>query len=187
MAHFFTMEVPRLKRCKSDRNRYYQVILQSVFTKDIYVIKVKDVSLNCIRFYLNIQLPCELPAGEYNYFIVTSEDWAADMLDPDIIRKTGYLTDKEAVSNNGMFIVFGDKLLVTKYFRAKLYSGGKAVTAWGNDFAFKQASQDVRGEGEIIRHLDILGNGLLKYDTAEPIVENVKAYKNRKRYKAYGK
>lgn len=146
----------KLKRCMEDACNLYQVILQNTYTKEVFVYKVRDFSANNIRFCFRFIMPeC---TGDYMYYIVSNNEWDSSEINWDNIDNTNLLTDKTAVTFNGMYLVANGKLVVSKYFKAKA-----TIKEMELPILVESESEDERTEGELVTSLDILSKGLLRY------------------------
>lgn len=181
----FVLESPKLLRCNLDPCNIYQLVLQHKFTKEIFLFKVRDLSWNTLRFYFNMQVPDCFPDGEYDYFIISNDEWSTDEINVDIVKHTNLYTDKGLVTLNDKCIIIGDKLLVTKFFKARVFNCGKQLTYNGDYVIAQQASQDDKAYGDIVKNINILGRGLLKFNYCREDKDDVTYYEGSKIYKEY--
>lgn len=167
------VEFPKLEKCRKDPCNIYYLILHNTFTKEITLFKVRDYNSNRLRYRIYLKLPECFEEGEYTYFIVGHDDWEYDRrkISTNYPEDTQIQTDKGAIAYNGMYLVANGKMLVTSRFKAKVFINDEQAV-WGdishpiiNTFT----SKDKRSEGEIVKELNILNTGILKFIPNEPI------------------
>lgn len=160
----FWMIIPKVDRCNLDPCNVYQLILTNVFTKDIYVFKVKDVALTDRRFNIWVELPECAEYGEYEYYLISNDEWNPIDIDSNIPKDSIKCTDKSAITFNGKYLVAGDYLLVTKFFYTQVSLGDKIVTDnEGNRVLVEQVSEDTNSIDDLYKTLDIIARGMLTY------------------------
>lgn len=177
--------VSRLYRCKDDPCNIYQLILQHIQSKCITIFKVRDISINHLRYCFKFELPDCFPSGEYNYFLVSSNEWGKCDLNQEIVKNTRYYADKRALSINGMKIIADNKLLVLSSFKAVLFFGWKKLSDGENILITTSKTSNKDKTGDIVETLDILNSGLLRYDFENILPQEVNEYSTESKYKVY--
>lgn len=187
----FWMDLPKLKRCMIDSCNVYHLILRNQYTKEIFLFKVRDfLTTSSVRYAINMVLPECMEYGEYEYFLISNDEWNQDEISVDVVKNTQLHTDKSLLEYDGMFFVSNNKILVTKNFKARIFFDGLPLaTKDGEILVGNQASKDDNSEGDITKELTILNRGILKYENQDLLCcEPVKEYKSQTQtYKQYGK
>lgn len=166
------IHLPKLERCKLDECNLYYLLLHNNYTKELWVFKVRDFNSNPIRFNIYLEIPECFDEGEYTYYLVSVDDWNTDKLSTNYPTQTQFQTDKEAITTNGMYIISNNKMLVTSKFKAKLLIDGKEIKDASHLLTAFGESDDEREEGEIVKEVNVLNTGLLKYHLNQKICCN---------------
>lgn len=173
------LDVPKLRRYCLNPCNIYQIIFENTYTKEIIVYKTRDLHyFNKLRFKLIIT---GLPSGTYKYYVINDNDWRGEELDWNNIRNSSRIIPNGAVVTGDKYIVIGNKLLVTKYFTAKLVDSNLLDIEASCETLATTLFTENEPEGDIIKILVILATGLVNItnSTNEPVEykEQNKSYK----------
>lgn len=181
----FNLHIPKLQKCKLDPCNTYQIIFQNIKTNCIYVFKVRDLSINNLRYNFFIKVPDCFLTGEYNYFLISEDDWSSCEINSDIVKQTKQYVDKSSLIVNGMKVISNEKLIVLSSFKALLFSNGKSIMIEDDNLVSWLKSNDNSKEGYLYKDLDILNNGIFVYCKEEKIINEPNEYRTETKYKVY--
>lgn len=175
-----TIYLPKLERCKLDACNLYYLLLHNNYTKVLWVFKVRDIyaNLNPLRFTICFKVPeCEegrapFDEGEYTYYLISYDDFNIDKLSTNYPDRSQIVTDKEAFTYNGLYLVSGDKMLVYSGFKAKVKACDKEIKYGDSLLIATKKSEDKKAEGKIVTEVSVLNSGLLKYQLNKKICCN---------------
>lgn len=143
----------------------FQLILQNSYTKDTYIIGLNNYVINPLRYEFIAELP-EIDYGDYEYYIVEAESWKDSEIDKDSIISTQRKAGNTSLSDNGMFLLIGDYMLVSKDFDEDV----------------------VQGEctGDICVPISIISRGILRYERPVVVDNPIPEFKTDKNIIQYG-
>jgi hypothetical protein len=159
----FFLQLPIFQKCNLDPCNKYLILLQNNFTKECWLFKVLNFSNNHkLRFLFRFDIPKCMERGEYTYYLITNNDWDIDNINIDNIKNSVDITNKMAITNDGLYIINYNVMLVTSGFKALLYDCDDIIV---NDkvplqFEFNTTKDD---DGFIVKYLNIIQTGLFKY------------------------
>lgn len=175
------IRIQKLETEKLDPSNIYQLVIEDLYTKEIILYKVKDLTtLNPIRYTFDIT---ELKPGNYKYYLISNEEWELDDLYWDNIKKSQVIIDNGAVTANCEYLVFNGFLLVTDKFATalELYNDG-CESAY---IMQSEKSENKYTCGSIVKKcMYILNTGIFNVPSIESCDEVIE-YKENKKYIEY--
>lgn len=164
----YLFHIPILEKCKVAKCGKYRLILRHNATKEVFVFRINDIGNNKIRICFNFEFPEFMCFGEYDYYLVSDDNWFPEDINMYDVRNTVKSTDKEAVTANDMYIVHDEKLILTKWFKAYIYDDGKPIVKGDKCIVGDGESDNSEEYGNLYNELDILSSGVLYFKEYEP-------------------
>lgn len=158
--------LPVLKRCKLDPCNLYNFVLHNQYTKELFVFKVRSLSIGLIRdlrFHIKLKLPECIQEGTYDYYLFSFDNWDNSSIDIDLPYLTEKVSEKGAITSNNKYIVIDNMMIVTKWFRANVYDDNGMVISDCVSFVGLEESDDESTISDIVKTPEILSSGILKY------------------------
>lgn len=177
--------LPKVNRCRLDPCNLYQLILQNKATKEFTIFKIRDYSTNNPMYFVcYFDIPEWFEAGEYEMYFVKSNEWVPGQINEDNVYDSVVMTDKTPVAMHGILLMSGDRLLVTKNFKAKLADiSNTGVKSRGYEIVSYTDSKDMRATGEIWTYLDVLFTDIVKYKQVENDLNIIEPERNKNKRK----
>lgn len=170
------LHLPVLQRCLLDPCNIYRLILQNNFTKRVFVFRIRALLGNTrvSRFRLSFRFEVAecMDEGEYSYYLVSDENWInPGNININSVKYSEKTTDKGAILYDDMLLVAGNKIIVTGKFKATVFNNDELLignvdgceTDEKQMFSVNSRSEDKNVVSDIVKQLNILGTGLLKY------------------------
>lgn len=160
-----TIELYRLRKCDKSELGEYQLILQDTADKELLIFDVTDLNEGKTpryKFEICFNNVCAHDTT-YNYFLVSNEGWETQDIDINFPIDSYYKANKTALSQGCLYLVSHNILLVSNKTKAKLIGNNGLLTDFKIPLIANSETGDNSPDGMIVRYLDVLNNGLLKY------------------------
>lgn len=142
--------LPKLLGCDPEESEF-QLIIQNRYTKQTIIYEVNDLDNNPLRYKFEIDMDYCTSNGEFEYFLVTRNDWKYNELNTNIIKNTQHLIDATALNINNEFIIYDNFLVVVNNFKSDYVDEDGNYTPLGI-------------EGDICKTIYIWSRGLARYN-----------------------
>lgn len=174
------LHLPVLQRCLLDPCNLYRFILQNSCTKRVFVYRIQallgNTKVSNFRLCFRFEVAECMDEGEYTYYLVSDDNWInPENIDINSVKSSVKWTDKGAILYDDMLLVANNKLVVTGKYKAIVFNKDEllignvdgCVTDEKQMFLVNSRSEDENVVSDILKQLNILGAGLLKYNRAK--------------------
>lgn len=140
-------------------------MLQNLSTREITVFKVTDIDQhNPARLCVTFVVPLWLCAGDYKLFLIAPRGWGPGEIRTDNPKLTERYADKSVIKTKDGILVVSGKLVVTRWFKARMSIDGEPINISSTEILASQQSDDTCPEGEYITYADILYTDILRVE-----------------------